>query len=410
MSKLYSVHSILIFILCALLPGCNDSGGGASDYKKVKEAVDSVKSSFEAEIGRNIPSLNLLIHTPNANIFVSSASDNGSMITDNTYFRFASNSKNFTAMAILNMQEDGWLNIDSKITENIPASSIPYVPDTAEWSIPNKSSITIKQLLQHSAGVYDVDNDTVPGCGGISYVGYQLTLDAAHQFSSTELVGQVTANNLSYFIPGTDHHYSNTGYTILGEIIARIYTFKSGSGKTCTDYLKEYIYGSSAPVPLNIHFPNLASEVTLPLPSVSGRIFNGTNETVYTDQNMSAHVAEGNGYGTMNDLDKYIRSLMKGENVLTVSSIELMKNEISPGSASYALGCEKISNLGYGHNGCICGYLSYMLYDPVYDTSLVIMMPFTDESTGITSLIKCMKALINAGHAARSALDIPENQ
>jgi len=409
MSKFYSVSFILIFILCALLPCCNDFGGGStSDYDKVKDAVDNVRSSFEAGIGRNIPSLNLLIHTPNKNVLVSSASEEGTTITKDTYFRFASNTKNFTAAAILNMQEDGWLSIDSKITDIIPGSSIPYVPDTAEWGILNKSSITIKQLLQHSAGVYDVDNDPVPGCGGDPYVGYQLSLDASHQFTSTELVGEVTKNNLSYFIPGANHHYSNTGYTMLGEIIARVYTFRNGSSKTCTDYLKDYIYGSSAPVPLNIYFPNLASEVTLPSPFVSGRIFDGTKETVFTDQNMCAHVAEGNGYGTMNELDKYIRTLMKGENVLTSASIELMKNELSPGSTNYALGCMKVS-IGYGHNGCIYGYLSYMLYDPIYDISFVIMMPFVDESNGITSLSVCMKALINAGHAARVALDIPGN-
>ena len=37
------------------------------------------------------------------------------------------------------------------------------MPATSDWDFPNKNIITIEQLLQHSAGVFDVDNDPVPG-------------------------------------------------------------------------------------------------------------------------------------------------------------------------------------------------------------------------------------------------------
>jgi len=70
------------------------------------------------------------------------------------------------------MQQDGWLNIDQYITENIPGTKTPLVPDTPEWNLPHKDQITIRQLLQHSAGVYDVDNDKVPGCDGQSYTAW----------------------------------------------------------------------------------------------------------------------------------------------------------------------------------------------------------------------------------------------
>jgi len=122
------------------------------------------------------------------------------------------------------MFEDGWLDIYDTIIDTIPGFDIPYVPDTANWEIPYKDEITIEQLLQHSAGVYDVDNDEVPNCGGASFVEYTFILDPTHQFTIDELVEQVTINNLSYFAPGTDYHYSNTGYSILAEIIARVYS------------------------------------------------------------------------------------------------------------------------------------------------------------------------------------------
>jgi D-alanyl-D-alanine carboxypeptidase len=412
MNKKFIMFSCILLTL-NLFFSCKESttvGSQSTYYEQVMHAVDSVRVSLESQINRTVPSLNLLIHTPTEYIFVSTVHSGISPITKDTYFRFASNTKNFTSTAILNMQEDGWLDINALITDNIPGSNIPYTPITPEWNIPNKNSITIKQLLQHSAGVFDVDNDTVPGCGGMSYVEYRLTLDPMHQFTSTELVEQVTINNLYYFFPGTNHHYSNTGYTILGEIAARVYSFRSGSTKTLSDYLSEYVTGGSTPVPLDVHFPNLATQNQLPSPYVSGTIIDRNGNTIIiTEHNMSAHVAEGNGYGTMSELDKYIRTLMKGYNVLTPGSVDLMKNQLSPGDTTYALGCIKVTNLGYGHNGAIYGYLSYMLYDPAYDASVIIMMPFWDESGGFQSFATCMRTLLNAGYAARKILGYPGN-
>jgi D-alanyl-D-alanine carboxypeptidase len=77
----------------------------------------------------------------------------------------------------------------------------------------------------------------------MSYVEWQLSLDASHQFSADELVGQLVVHpDLYYFEPGTDvPHYSNTGYTILSEITARVYSTSSGSVKTYSDYLYDHI-------------------------------------------------------------------------------------------------------------------------------------------------------------------------
>jgi D-alanyl-D-alanine carboxypeptidase len=171
-------------------------------------------------------------------------------------------------------------------------------------------------LLQHSAGVQDVSNDEEAVWNDMSYVRYKLTEDPNHQFSSEELVEQNVIHNFYYFSPGTDHHYSNTGYTILSEIIARVYSYRSGVSKTYGDYMRDYIYGESTPVPLSIHFPSRADDRELPLPFVCGTIYtNDQGKVVLSckEDNMSAHVAEGNGYGTMRQINRYIRTLMKGE-------------------------------------------------------------------------------------------------
>lgn len=399
MKKLISIILTVCFIQL------NHQISAQTNSGRVKSAIDEVRREYENLVKRPVPSLSILIHTPAEVIFESSVPENNLPLTKNTYFRFASNTKSFTSTSILNMQEDGWLNIKSKITDTIPGSSIPYVPDTPDFDIPFKSEITIEQLLQHSAGVYDVDNDPVPGYNGLSYTDYMTFQNPFHQFELSDLIKQDAVNKLFYFPPGKGYHYSNTGYTILSEIIERVYSFKSGSRKKYADYIRDFITGPSAPVPLNVSFPFEAYNDTLPEPFVKGELWTPDSTAIYSSVNMSAHVGEGNGYSDFETLDKYIRSLMKGENVLKQESIELMKNSVSDSNKTYGLGCFYIKDLGYGHNGCIKGYLSFMMYDPETDISLIIMMPVNDytmrDERGIAN---GLKTLVNAGFRSRNVL------
>ena len=379
-----------------------------SKQEKIQNVIDSVRLVYEKVSGKPCPSLNILIHTPDDVIFVSSVPKGVAPLTKDSYFRFASNTKNFTSASILNMQEDGWLNIKDKIIDIIPGTTHTYIPNIPEYDIPYGNEITIEQLLQHSAGVYDVDNDSVPGLGGLSYTDYMTYKDPTHQFELSELIEQNAIHHLSYFAPGKGYHYSNTGYTILSKIIERVYSFKVKSKKYYADYIKEYITGSTAPVPLDISFPYLSADVTIASPFIKGTIYTKDSTTVYENINMSAHVGEGNGYATFSELDKYIRTLMKGENLLTPKSVELMKNTVSDSNKTYALGCFYIKDLGYGHNGCIKGYLSNMLYDPATDVSLIIMMPVNDYSEpDENGIVYGLKALANAGFKSRMVLGYP---
>ncbi len=398
--------SILLFYSNFVLG--QSMNGNLNDYLKVKSSTDSVRIKYEEVSGHDCPSLSILIHTPNDIIFASSTAMDEPTLTKDTYFRFASNTKNFTSASVLKMQEDGWLNIKNKLIDTIPGSKITYLPDDPDFEIPYLREITIEQLLQHSAGVYDVDNDTVPGCNGNSYTDYMTYKDPAHQFELAELIRQNAINQLSYFPPGKGYHYSNTGYTVLSLIIERVYSFRVNNKKVYADYINDFITGRTTKVPLDIYFPYLANDISLKTPFIKGTIYTKDSTTVYNQVNMSAHVGEGNGYATFTDLDNYIRSMLKGENILSPGSIELMKNTVSDSNKTYALGCFFIEDLGYGHNGCIKGYLSNMLYDPVTDVSLIIMMPVNDYShPDEEGIVYGLKALANAGFSARMKLGFP---
>jgi D-alanyl-D-alanine carboxypeptidase len=393
----------LILLLASLKPN-SVADRYLSNEQKLKVALDSLRNNLSDSLGVVFPSVSVLIQTPNDKLFVSSVAPSAEPVTPGTYYRFASNTKNFTATSILNMHEDGWLNYKAKITDKIPGTNIPYVPNNPDWKFPYKDAITIEQLLQHSAGVYDVDNDSVPGYNGQSFTEFTQNTKPGHQFTTDEMVKLLVKHNLSYFKPGQDYHYSNTGYSILAKIIATVYSNKAGTVKTYADYLNDYIIGGRSPVPLKtVHFPVSAADSVLPKPFVTGFMVEPKGTVKIVNYNMSAQVGEGNGYGTIDDLNNYIRSLMRGENVLDKKTVELMKTSTSSANPGYALGCNFREGLGYGHNGSRIGYLSLMAYDPENDISIVSMIHLTDYRSG-ESFMKCFRSIYDAANAARNAL------
>ncbi|NCC51800.1 MAG: alpha/beta fold hydrolase [Spartobacteria bacterium] len=392
------------FFMAALLASlCFAPSLRADNYALVSNAVNEARLELEASLSNSVPSLNLILQTSNETYFVSSSAAPELALTTGTTFRFASNTKNFTSTAILLLQQMGLLNITNRIVDMIPGADQPFIPDGANWAIPNKEIITIEQLLRHSAGVYDVDNDEVPGCGGMSFTQWMIEQDPAHQFTVEEMVGQAALHQLSYFVPDEGYHYSNTGYTMLAEIVGRVYSHYMGAIKTLSDFLYEMnIVGP------DIRFPNLATDTALPEPYMWGTERQPSNITVLVSNcNMSAQVGEGNGYGTLPALNRHIRSTMKGEGVLSNAMIRLMQTDTSPHNANYALGCFVTPDIGFGHNGSRVGNLSFMAYNPDTDVSVAVYLPLVDFSDLMDSFMLCYRGMYSAAYRALEALGYP---
>lgn len=402
------LKNVLFSLLLLSFLGCgnNENENYQSD---LDTAVKNIHVGLQKELNTDIPSLSVYVVSPKGTFFSTTSGSNGSLVTKNSYFRFASNTKNFTSTAILKMMQDGWLTLDDKITANIPGTATPYTPNGSDWNFPNKNQITIRQLLQHNAGIYDLTNDASQyNMGGETYADYMLENFPDHQFSAAEYVKILADHQLTYGAPNSVYHYSNTGYSILGEIISRVYSQKSNAVKTYGDYMKDHIVGAASKFPLEIKFPELASDKQLPIPYVKGFIKYEDHSEITDQKNASAHVAEGNGIGSMRMLSDYIRSTMKGQNVLNASSVEMMKNSKGPATTAannnYALGCFHLPGVGYGHNGATEGYLSIMLYDPETDFSVVVLLPFWDLRNNTQNLGKCINALTATAKESKKAL------
>ena len=141
----------------------------------------------------------------------------GVRATPDTRFRVASVTKQFTGMAIAMLAQDGKLRIADPISKYL--DSVP-----AEWS-----GITIHHLLRHTSGISDYEE----WFGGYDTQAYS---DYMSQDSAAWRIARDARKRPLDFPPGTEFHYSNSAYILLGFIIER------ASGMTYEDFLRTRIH------------------------------------------------------------------------------------------------------------------------------------------------------------------------
>ncbi|MDR0268840.1 serine hydrolase domain-containing protein [Paenibacillus sp.] len=142
-----------------------------------------------------------------------------SKVNENTLFELGSNSKAFTALAILKLEQEGRLNLDAKVSQYIPWFYALYEG--------KRESLTIDQLLHHTTGIPFNTIDQIP---------VDNSPDALER-----TVRHIVGINLDHR-PGEKFEYSTINYDILGLIIEKV------SGTPYESYMKDHIFQ-----PLGLH-------------------------------------------------------------------------------------------------------------------------------------------------------------
>lgn len=294
--------------------------------------------------------------------------ENKAPVTPETVFRIASMTKSFTAMAILKLRDDGKLSLDD------PASK--YVPELAALPYPTSDSpaITIRHLLTHSEG-FPEDNPWGDRQLAQSDETVRAWMKAGIPFSTA---------------PGTAFEYSNYGFAILGQIIAK------ASGKPYADYVRD-----------NILRPLGMNASTFEMSQVPrGQIALGyrREDNTWKPEPILAHGsfgAMGGLWTNAHDLARYVAFLLSAfpprdepeRGPIKRSSAREMQQlwRFSSGSASrsttaaplqlsvsgygYGLGVSQDCRFPYsvGHGGGLPGYGSLMRWLPDYGVGLIAM-------------------------------------
>jgi D-alanyl-D-alanine carboxypeptidase len=135
-----------------------------------------------------------------------------------TVYHWWSMTKIPTAIAIMQLREQGKLDLDDLVTKYLPWFKVNYISDA-------RTPITIRQLLQHTSGL----PDSVPSMAG--WVHYSDEI-----YNQTEVLKQhLPEFNTLKFEPGTKAVYSNVNYMVLGAVI------EAASGQSYESFITENI-------------------------------------------------------------------------------------------------------------------------------------------------------------------------
>jgi CubicO group peptidase (beta-lactamase class C family) len=222
-----------------------------------------------------------------------------SNIDAQTNFRLASFTKQFTATGVMLLVHDGKLRYDQTLVE--------IFPDFPAYG----KNITIRNLLNHTSGLPDYE-ELMDACEKSK----GPTWSPEHQIQDDEVLALLEKETKGKFAPGTSWSYSNSGYVVLGIIVAKT------SGKSYGDFLRERIF---APLKMNrtIVYVKGKNEVAN---RAYGHTKNG-DALEETDQSpTSATLGDGGIYSNLEDLAKWDDALRNH----TLLSAKEMKPALTP--------------------------------------------------------------------------------
>jgi CubicO group peptidase (beta-lactamase class C family) len=216
-------------------------------------------------------------------------------IDSQTNFRLASFTKQFTAMGIMLLVHDGKLRYNQSLTE--------IFPDFPAYG----KSITVRNLLNHTSGLpaYEALMEKAEKVKGPLW-------SPEHQIQDAEVLELLKLETTGKFAPGTSWAYSNSGYVVLGLVIAK------ASGTSYREFLQARIF-----TPLHMDHTLVYQKG---VNEISNRAYGNTkdgNSFKETDQSAtSATLGDGGIYSNLDDLSKWDNALCD-HTLLNAAEMEL---------------------------------------------------------------------------------------
>jgi CubicO group peptidase (beta-lactamase class C family) len=262
--------------------------------------------------------------------------------TPDTRYRVASMSKMFTAVAILQLQEQRKLSINDKVSK--------YLPAFKEKAL---EGLTIKNFLMHTSG---------------------LIRDAGSYWDDDDFPHSIPKTKHQMILKkGTQFKYSNYTFGLLGEVIEKV------SGMPYEDYVRKFII---RPAGLKNTYPDLVPEAKKHLATGYSRYMPGERRTHFKHCKTNAYISATGFISTTGDISRFLSNVFgfsTSKSCLSARSRDLLLKthiKVDGGSSMYSLGfrVNKINGVKvFGHGGGFAGFITQSVIDFKTGTSVVVL-------------------------------------
>ncbi|MFI9749918.1 serine hydrolase domain-containing protein [Streptomyces collinus] len=307
---------------------------------------DATERAVRAAVADGVPGVTLTVRRGHGTWAATAGVGNvetGKPRSARDHYRIASISKTFVATVVLQLEAEKRLSLDDTVEK--------WLPGVVRGNGHDGRRITIRQLLNHTSGIFDYLEDTGFQQKYMTAAGFMK-----HRFdeAAPEDLLAVAMANEPYFRPGTSFAYSNTNYLLAAQVIEKA---------TGNDYGDEIDRRIIAPLHLtSTSVPT--TRVTLPRPSsrAYSKLARETTGPTYDVTELNPRLAYGSGQmvSSSADLTRFYSALLGGR-LLPREQLKEMKTTVdsSRETSRYGLGLvDRKLGCGvhvWGHDGGIYG-------------------------------------------------------
>jgi CubicO group peptidase (beta-lactamase class C family) len=270
--------------------------------------------------------------------------EHGALVTPSTRFHVASVSKQFTAFAIMQLVKASKVDLDADIHT--------YLPELADYG----AKVTVSDLVHHTSGLRDQWELEV--LSGTPIEGL---------IRQKAIVAMAASQKGLNFAPGTDFRYSNTGYSLLAEIVAR------ASNQTFRQYMAEQVFA-----PLKMDDTLIYDDASEMLPGRAMSYAPGLDGKIRLARLNYANYGATSLHTTARDLLKWSRELLHPAvfDPALVHAVEETGHLRDGRPLNYGFGMMRDTVAGHAaltHNGADAGFRAFIASFPAEDATVVVL-------------------------------------
>lgn len=307
----------------------------------------ATQRAMEAAVQEDAPGVTVQVRDRHGHW--NSAAGVGDLVTNSPrgshdHYRIGSITKTFTATVLLQLEAEGELDLDDKVGR--------WLPGVVEGNGHDGDKITVRQLLNHTSGIFDVLTD--PGFRDKMFT--ERFLEHRYDTWTPEAMVATAMRHEPDFRPGKGWNYSSTNYYLAGMIIKKV------TGESYADEIRRRVI---EPLGLrNTTVPDTDPSMPQPSSRAYAKLSDAPDAKVHdvTEFNPTLGGAAGSMISDSADLNRFYTALLRGELLpkkqLAEMKTTVEKSEDRPDSR-YGLGLESLKTscgtVVWGHSGDIHG-------------------------------------------------------